>query len=114
MLTKDDVTRAYELTEPGPFLDLCVQAVNSYVASLPDISVDVTIDVLADGTTVESTTWADDTVLGATMLAARLYERRDSRGGVINVGEAASFVSRYDSDISRLLRIDSFAKGKVT
>lgn len=114
MLTRDAVANAYELTEPGPFLDLCVQAVNSYVSTLPDIKTVEVTETLEDGTTVTVTKWDDDTVLGATMLAARLYERRDSRGGVINIGESASYVSRYDSDISRLLRMDSFRKAKVS
>lgn len=114
MITADNVAAAYELTEPGPFLKVAVDAVNSYVSSLPDIVTTTQTEEFEDGTVVAVEVWADDTRLGAMMLAARLYERRDSRGGVINIGESASYVSRYDSDISRLLRIDNFAKAKVS
>jgi len=58
--------------------------------------------------------WDADTRLGALMLAARLFRRRNSPNGVEAMTDAgASYVSRYDSDIARLLRIDGFDTPKV-
>ncbi len=55
--------------------------------------------------------WDESTRLGAVMLTARLYRRRNSPNGVESLTEmGASYVSRYDSDIARLLLVDSFAK----
>lgn len=113
MLTPDAVAAAYELTEPATaWLAAVVESVNSYVESLPDID-RITTREDVDGVTVESSTWGPDTHLGALMLAARLYERRDSRGGVINLGESVTYVARYDPDVARLLRLDAFTKPKV-
>ena len=57
---------------------------------------------------------APDTVLGAKMLAARLYRRRNSPNGVEAITDAGtSFVARYDSDISRLLRLDGYAGPRI-
>lgn len=53
--------------------------------------------------------WSDDTRLGAVMLTARLHRRRNSTAGIESMTEmGATYVSRYDSDIARLLRIDTF------
>lgn len=114
MITAEQVTQAYDLTEPSEkWLGAVVGAVNAWVTRLPDIATETTTDTLADGTVIETTTWAADTELGALMLAARLYDRRDSRGGVVNLGESVSYIARHDVDIARLLRIDGYAKPKV-
>ena len=43
------------------------------------------------------------------MLTARLHRRRNSAAGIEAMTElGATYVSRYDNDIARLLRIDSF------
>lgn len=56
-------------------------------------------------------TWDNPTTLGATMLTARMYRRRNSPNGIESLTElGTSYVSRYDSDIARLLRIDAYAK----
>jgi len=48
------------------------------------------------------------------MLAARMYRRRNSPSGVEAITDAGtSFVARYDSDISRLLRLDGFAQPRI-
>nr|DAL28220.1 MAG TPA_asm: head to tail adaptor [Caudoviricetes sp.] len=113
MITADEVVQAYELTEPAQaWLTAVVGSVNAYVATLPDITTVTTVETI-DGVPVETTTWGAETKLGALMLAARLYDRRDSRGGVINLGESVSYVSRYDSDIARLLHLDTYTKPKV-
>lgn len=52
----------------------------------------------------------DDVVLGATMLAARMYRRRNSPNGVEAVTESGtSYVARHDPDVSRLLQLDQHA-----
>lgn len=57
---------------------------------------------------------AADTVLGTKMLAARIWRRRNSPSGVEAITDAGtSFVARYDSDISRLLRLDGFAQPRI-
>lgn len=49
--------------------------------------------------------------LGAVMLTARVYRRRNSPNGIESLTEmGTSYVSRYDSDIARLLGIDAFRK----
>lgn len=85
--------------EPAtPNLSMIVQAVNDYVAGLP------VVQHLA-----EAEPWPGEVRLGAVMLAARLAKRRNSPNGI----EAATdlnvtYTARYDSDISRLLRLDRF------
>ncbi len=50
------------------------------------------------------TDWSADVVQGAVMLAARLTRRRNSPAGVESFGElGATYVSRYDPDLDRLL-----------
>ncbi len=83
-------------------LELVVLAVIKYVESLPNIDLDPS-----------GFYWAANTELGAIMLAARMYQRRNSPGGVTAVGDTTTYVSRYDSDIARLLNLDSFMKPMV-
>jgi hypothetical protein len=80
---------------------MVVASVNVYVESLPNIDRDF-FDA-----------WDKTTILGAVMLAARMYRRKNSPGGIEAVGEMTTYVSRYDSDIARLLNIDSFRKPMV-
>ena len=89
-------------TEETAALALVVDAVNVYVEALPSIDRDLALDQ-----------WAGTTRLGAIMLAARIYRRKNSPGGIESVGDTMTFVSRYDSDISRLLNIDSFRKPSI-
>lgn len=50
-----------------------------------------------------------DGSLAATMMAARLYRRRNSPEGVQTItADAALYVARTDPDIARLLRIDQY------
>lgn len=91
------------------FVDRAVSAANAYVAGLP-VVVDLGFEI--DGVTPEP--WTDDINLGAVMLASRLYRRRNSAGGVEAITESgAQYVARYDSDISRLLKIDGYQKPQV-
>lgn len=114
MITAEQVTQAYDLTEPSAaWLGVVVGAVNAWVDRLPDIARTETTEEV-DGIPVVTTSWAEDTELGALMLAARLYDRRDSRGGVVNIGDSVSYIARHDVDIARMLRLDSYAKPKVS
>lgn len=91
-------------TEPDDVqaLELVISAVTKYVESLPNIEFDPS-----------GFYWAATTKLGAIMLAARMYQRRNSPGGVTAIGDVTTYVSRYDSDIARLLNLESFTKPMV-
>lgn len=59
-------------------------------------------------------TWPAGVHLGAVMLAARLHRRRNSVNGVESFSDVgASYVSRYDSDLDRQLRINSWTPPRV-
>lgn len=88
-----------------PHLGRVVDATNALVTALPDKN---TVTVYG----VEQ--WAADTQLGAVMLAARLYTRRNSPNGIEAMSDGgATYVSRYDSDIARMLKIDQHALPRV-
>lgn len=54
--------------------------------------------------------WPGDVQEGAVMLGARLFARRNSATGVAAYLETGpAYVSKYDSDISRLFGIESWA-----
>lgn len=90
------ITRA----DDDAVIDVIVTAVTSLVESLP--AVPRTGDDL----------WASQTHLGALMLAARLYRRRNSPNGVEAFTDAgATYVRRNDPDIARLLKLDAPAVG---
>lgn len=80
---------------------LIIPAVNHYVDSLPNIDREPSGD------------WAGTTRLGAVLLAARLYTRKDSASGTTGAMDGAIYVARYDSDIARLLNIEAFSKPLV-
>lgn len=44
----------------------------------------------------------------AVMLAARLFRRRNSPGGVETFADSIAYVARYDPDIQRALRIGAY------
>lgn len=60
--------------------------------------------------TAEGYTPDAETYMGAVMYAAREVRRRNSPAGVEVFGEAAAFVTRYDSDIDRALQTGAFAR----
>ncbi|MBF0808514.1 hypothetical protein E4U03_07815 [Rothia nasimurium] len=83
-------------------MEVIASSVTSYVNSLPSIDRDT------EGN------WAATTLLGATMLGARLYKRRASPNGIESFAEIGNtYISRYDSDIARLLHIEAFRKPLV-
>lgn len=58
--------------------------------------------------------WRAHHKLGATMLAARLYRRRDSPGGMAEFGaEGAAYVSGNWPDVALTLGLGSYAVGRV-
>ena len=76
-------------------LNVC-GAVIAYVSALP---------VVADRVSEEP---SEAVYLGMTMLAARLYKRKDTPNGLESFGEwGSSYVSRYDPDVALLLRLKS-------
>lgn len=61
---------------------------------------------------VSATDWEDfqDVVTGASMLASRLFRRRNSPAGVESFGaQGAAYVMRNDPDIAMLLRLGPWA-----
>lgn len=108
MITAKDVADWMELSATDAQLPGVVDAVNAFVERLPDIPRDAPS---AEG---EPGPWAPDTKLAATMLAARLHRRRNSPNGVEALTEGgASYVSRYDPDVARILRIDGHKRPAV-
>lgn len=63
---------------------------------------------------VEADEWPADVVLGATMLAARLFRRRDTPQGVATFGDnAALYVQRTDPDVALLLGLGEYGRPAV-
>jgi hypothetical protein len=86
-----------------------VDAANAYVWTLP---ARVMMYLPTDPPTYQ---WPADTVLGATMLAGRLYRRRNSPAGVESFSDlgGAVYVQRNDPDIALLLRTGAYARPMV-
>lgn len=110
------------MTDPDPAFN--VAAIKAWLkidrpdddGILATIAVAVTslIEDLPDVRRTDTGAWADSTHTAALMLAARLYRRRNSPAGVeAFANQGAVYVSRYDSDIARLLRIDSYTPPRV-
>ena len=49
----------------------------------------------------------------AVMMAARLYRRRNSPGGLVQMGDILSTVPRWDPEIERALRIGAWQRPQV-
>jgi hypothetical protein len=85
-------------TDTDVLTDVC-NAVDVWVNRLPCV-----VDGLADGED-----WSYDIALGATMLAARFYRRRNSPSGIDTVTDAgAIYLPRRDADIDTLLRLNEY------
>lgn len=81
-------------------LDLICEAVDGLVRELPA----VLMFVSADPAPAE---WPSRYKLGARLLAARLYRRRDSAEGVAAITtEGVAYVRRNDPDIAEQLRMN--------
>lgn len=59
-------------------------------------------------------TWGRQERSGAVLLTARLIRRRNSPAGIEEFGtDGVVYVSRYDPDVARFLRLDKYAAPKV-
>lgn len=92
MITAEQVQRHLKLPSVDAHLELIVREVNGMV------------------TEWHGDKWPSGVELGAVMLAARLHRRRNSSNGVESFSDmGVSYVSRYDSDLDRQLRINAWA-----
>lgn len=100
-----------------------VERVREYLR-LPDGDATVALTELVDAVTAlvasyhaapaADDEWPPNLQLGATMLAARLYRRRNSPAGVEALGELGPvYVSRNDPDLAQLLKIGRYAPPRV-
>src|SRR6187431_2853637 len=106
MLTPEDVKAWLRLpaadTADDDLIAQCVAAVNVWVAAGPYVA------ALPD-----PVVWPDDVTLGATMLAARLFRRRNTPAGIEALGDGAVYVPRRDSDVDSMLHIGAWAPPRV-
>lgn len=73
-----------------------VAAVNSFVRRTPGVTVGADGDVRATA----------DALLGATLLAGRLHQRRGTPNGLVPFGEGVSaYVRKNDPDVGMMLRL---------
>jgi hypothetical protein len=88
-------------------LHVTAEEVEVTVAAVNDLVSDWLVP-RADGT------WRPKHVLGAEMLAVRLYRRRNSPEGVATfTAEGAVYVQRNDPDIGQLLELGAWARPVV-
>lgn len=91
MITTEQVQTHLKLSGPDEHLKIIVDAVNGMVKEW------------------HGDEWPAGVNLGAIMLAARLHRRRNSAAGVETFSDmGASYVSRYDADLDRQLRINGW------
>lgn len=85
-------------TTDDPELDAVVEAVNALVRRWPVAQA-----------AVGATAWPAHITRGATMLAARLFRRRNSPAGVEAFSQAGPvYVQRNDPDVAMLLKLGSW------
>jgi hypothetical protein len=99
-------------TADDDLITAAVDGTNAYVAELPARWLYVPPIDPADPPTLA---WPADTILGATMLAGRLYRRRNSPAGVEAFSDlgGAVYVQRNDPDIALLLKTGAYARPMV-
>lgn len=84
-------------------LDQIVAAVNNLVRTMR-----------VSQAAVDAATWPERIVYGATMLAARLFRRKNSPAGVESFGQlGAAYVMRNDPDIAQLLQLGSYQQPQI-
>lgn len=87
-------------------LELAINSVNAWVARLP-----IVVD---DMLNADPADWRADIVQGATLLAGRIFNRRNSPEGVAAFGDqGAIYVQRNDPDVALLLRLGAYARPAV-
>lgn len=97
----------------NPSLELAINAANVFVSRLPIVVDDLLADVDLVNPPAEFA-WTHDVVQGSTMLAARIFKRRNSTEGVAAFGDqGAIYVQRNDPDVAMLLRIGAYARPAV-
>jgi Phage QLRG family, putative DNA packaging. len=90
-------------TRDDTALTTIVAAVNNLVRSMAVSNV-----------AVGQESWPDRIVYGATMLAGRLFRRKNSPAGVESFGQlGAAYVMRNDPDIAQLLELGSYQNPQV-
>lgn len=104
--TLDGVKALLRITGTGDddLIGAAVAATNAFVQSLPGSYVQVW-----------PTVWGDDVTYGATLLAGRLFRRRNSPAGVESFSDlgGAVYVQRNDPDIALLLHIGAYTRPRV-
>lgn len=84
-------------------LTIIVNAVNSLIRTWP-----------VSEAAVGATEWPASIQMGAMLLAARLFRRKNSPAGVEAFGTAgAAYVMRNDPDIAMMLKLGSWTPGQV-
>lgn len=87
----------------GPVLDTVTGAVSEYVNG-PVPARAAQLKAAGDPADPSTVDWSESIRLGALMLAARLYRRRNSPTGIEGFADAGvSYVARQDPDVARLL-----------
>lgn len=103
-ITVEEVKNHLGITPADTFdddaLTTITAATNAYISTIP---------VVANLPT-DTTELPPDITLGAVMLAARWYRRRNSPEGLVSYGDMGGVtVPRLDADIERLFRIGRYA-----
>lgn len=90
-------------TDDDDLITAAVDGANAWVITLPASVPDAANE------------WLANTTYGATMLAGRLYRRRNSPAGVEAFSDlgGAVYVQRNDPDIAMMLRIGAYARPMV-
>jgi hypothetical protein len=104
MVTPDRVAAYLRLPTPSTDADLLTDvcaAVNAWVSRLQWVA-----DAAAAANPVG--TWPETADHGATMLAARMYRRRNTPSGVEALTDMVVYVPRRDSDVDQMLRVGAY------
>lgn len=108
--TTELVAARLKQTSPAEDLAPVVAAINDVVRGLPV----ATPPTDEEGVVAEWEEWPGRVVEGATMLAARVYRRRNSPAGVETFGDLGPvYVQRNDPDIAMLLQLGRQSKPAV-
>lgn len=91
-------------TADDELISSSVAAVNAWVSRLQWVT---------DATDPDTGSWPATAEQGATMLAARMYRRRNTPGGVEALTDVVVYVPRRDSDVDQLLRVGSYQRPAV-
>jgi hypothetical protein len=110
MLTAQDVKAWLRLpaddATDDDLIGSCVAATNAWVAATAYVTG-------LDPVTWPGGEWPPDVTLGATMLAARLYRRRNTPAGIEAIADGAVYVPRRDSDVDSMLHMGAWAPPRV-